>query len=286
MSRKNLASIFKGILGDNPEPVSEVRVEEEVEQEQQTQEGSASMAKTARGHNNNYNKGGNKLGKMHIKQIKPMSFTQEEVFKSFMGGNNLMLHGIAGTGKSFVALYLALKEIERYQQYYDKIVIVRSGVPSRDLGYLPGALEEKAAVYEDPYVQIVNKLYERGDGYEILKAHGKLEFVTTSFLRGITFERCVVVVDEIQNMNYGELSTIITRMGDNTKIVFCGDYRQTDLFRSKEREGLVHFLNIVERMGEFSFHEFNRNDIVRGKLVKSFLCEEADYIDKTPTFSP
>jgi phosphate starvation-inducible protein PhoH and related proteins len=224
------------------------------------------------------------MGKMHLKNIKPVTFTQEAVFKSFMSGGNLMLHGIAGTGKSFVGLYLALKEIERYQLQYNKVVIVRSGVPTRDLGYLPGNMQEKAAVYEAPYEIIVNKLYDRGDAYKIAKAHGLIEFTTTSFLRGMTFERCVVVVDEIQNMNYGELSTIITRMGDNCRVIFCGDFRQTDLFRVKEREGLDHFLNIIERMPEFSFHEFNRSDIVRGKLVRSFLEEEDDYRKANPGF--
>lgn len=225
-----------------------------------------------------------KKGKMSLRAVKPQTFTQESVFKSFLSGNNIIMHGIAGTGKTFIALYLTLKECERYQQYYKKVVIVRSAVPSRDMGYLPGNTKEKAAVYEAPYAQIVNKLYERGDAYEICKAHGTIEFITTSFLRGITFENCLVLVDEIQNMSYGELSTIITRMGDNCRVVFSGDFRQTDLFRNSEREGLDHFLNIIERMPQFTFHEFNSADIVRSNLVKSFIIEEADYRDRTPTF--
>lgn len=226
-----------------------------------------------------------KKGKLAISRtIKPVTFTQEQVFKAFMGGSNVMMHGIAGTGKSFIGVYLALKECERYQQYYKKVVILRSGVPSRDLGYLPGSIKEKAAAYEAPYEQIVNKLYERGDAYEIAKAHGNIEFVTTSFLRGITFENCIVVVDEIQNMSYAELSTVITRMGDNCRVIFCGDFRQSDLFRNAEKEGLNHFMNIIEKMQEFSFHEFNIADIVRSKMVKSFLVEEAEYRDKNLDF--
>jgi phosphate starvation-inducible PhoH-like protein len=224
------------------------------------------------------------MGKLNIRNVKPLTFTQEEVFKSFMSGNSLCLHGIAGTGKTYLAMYLALKECSRYQLEYDKVIIVRSGVPSRDLGYLPGNLAEKAGVYEDPYRLIVNKLYDRGDAYEVCKAHGAIEFTTTSFLRGVTFERAIIVVDEIQNMNYAELSTVITRMGDNCRVILAGDFRQSDLFRVKEREGLDHFLNIIEKMPEFSFHEFNRTDIVRGKLVRSFLEEEDDYRQKTPTF--
>jgi len=227
---------------------------------------------------------GSNIGKFHLKNVKPYTFTQEEVFKAFMSGGNLMLHGIAGTGKTFIAMYLALKEVERYQLEYDKVIVIRSGVPSRDLGYLPGSVDEKAAVYECPYEEIACKLYERGDAYDVLKAHGKIEFMTTSFLRGITLERCIVIVDEIQNMTYGELSTIITRMGDRCRVIFCGDFRQTDLFRTKERDGLKHFLNIIDRMPEFSFHEFNATDIVRSKLVKSFIIEEAEYRDTHPEF--
>lgn len=223
-------------------------------------------------------------GKLTLRNVKPCSFTQEEVFKAFMGGSNIIMHGIAGTGKSYVAMYLALKEVERYQLVYNKVIIIRSAVSSRDVGYLPGSEKEKAAVFEEPYLRIANKLYDRGDAYEVCKAHGTIEFMTTSYMRGLTFEKCVVIVDEIQNMSYGELSTIITRVGDHCKIIFCGDYRQSDLFRASEKEGLNHFLNILERMQEFSFHEFNIADIVRSGLVKSFLVEEADYRDHTPGF--
>ena len=224
------------------------------------------------------------ISKMSFRNVKPYTFTQEEAFKAFMSGGNLMLHGIAGTGKTFIAMYLALKEIQRYSLEYDKVIIIRSGVPSRDLGYLPGSVEEKAAVYEAPYESIASFLYDRGDAYQILKSHGQVEFMTTSFLRGITFERCIVIVDEIQNMTYSELATIITRMGDHSRIIFCGDFRQTDLFRTKEKEGLHHFMRIIEKMQEFSFHEFNASDIVRGQLVRSFIIEEMQYRDAHKEF--
>lgn len=224
-------------------------------------------------------------GKMSLRSIKPITFTQETVFKAFVQGMNIMMHGIAGTGKTYIAMYLALKECERYSLQYHKVYIVRSGVPTRDLGYLPGSVKEKAAVYESPYEQIVNKLYDRGDAYEICKAHGEIEFLTTSFLRGVTFENCIVIVDEIQNMSYGELATIITRSGDNCRFIFCGDFRQTDLFRSAEKAGLQHFMNIVKRMPQFSFHEFNIADIVRSDMVRSFLVEESEYRDRNSEFN-
>lgn len=223
-------------------------------------------------------------GKLVMKNVKPLTFTQVEVFKRYMGGYNILMHGIAGTGKTFVAMYLALKDLERFQLEYDKVVIVRSVVPSRDMGYLPGSVKDKAAVFEAPYEKIVNTLYQRGDAYQILKAKGALEFMTTSFLRGVTLERSIVIVDEIQNMTYPELATVITRMGDRTRVIFAGDFRQTDFWRDSERAGIFHFMKILNRMEEFSLHEFNIADIVRSKLVKSFIIEENEYRDKTADF--
>lgn len=269
---QRVASLFRGAFGFTEKVNEETRPEIDVQQkEQQPQEDQPQMSSKKK-HSN--------LGKMQLINVKPMTFTQQEVFRAFMSGGNLIMHGIAGTGKTFVALYLALKEMERYQLEYDRIVVIRSGVPSRDLGFLPGSVDEKAAVYEEPYIAIVNQLYDRGDAYNIMKAHGKIEFMTTSFLRGLTFERSIIIVDEIQNMTYGELSTIITRVGDRCRIIFAGDYRQTDLFRAKEKDGLLHFMEILKNMKQFSFHEFNKGDIVRSELVKSFIIEEADYRDR------
>jgi phosphate starvation-inducible PhoH-like protein len=283
-----VAKIFQQVFGssetlENPRLPSQVEVQPgdatpAVQEQEQTNNNTAKDKMAKKKH------GGYNLGKMQLKNVKPITFTQQEVFREFLSGGNLCLHGIAGTGKSFVGLYLALKECERYQLQYHKVIILRSGVPSRDMGYLPGNMQEKAAVYEEPYRQIVNKLYDRGDAYDIMKHHGNIEFATTSFLRGVTFENAIILVDEIQNMTYGELATIMTRVGDKCRIIFAGDFRQTDLFRTKEKEGLHHFLNIIQRMPEFSFHEFNIGDIVRGKLVKSFLTEDAEYRDKTPSF--
>lgn len=213
-----------------------------------------------------------------MKDLKPMTFGQKEAFESFLGGKNLLLHGLAGTGKTFIAMYLALNEINRFKLVYEKVVVIRSVVPSRDAGYLPGSIEEKARAYEQPYVDATNALYERGDAYETLKRDGKVDFCTTSYLRGITFEKCIVVVDEIQNMNYGELATLMTRAGENCRFIFCGDFRQSDFEKKSDRDGLYRFMNIVKRMEEFfKLVEFNVHDVVRSKLVKSFLTEEADY---------
>ncbi len=207
--------------------------------------------------------------------ISPMTENQKVAFEYWDEGYNLMLHGIAGTGKTFLGLYFALKEVVRPNSPYKKVYIVRSTVSTRDQGFLPGSLKEKARVFESPYVPICTKLYGRGDAYEILKGKGYVEFITTSYLRGETFDDCILLVDEVQNMGDGELHTVMTRVGENCRIVFCGDVKQDDLTseRKKELSGLRAFMQIIHRMKEFEFVDFQVEDIVRSKLVKSYIIE-------------
>lgn len=207
--------------------------------------------------------------------ISPMTDNQRIAFDFWDDGYNLMLHGIAGTGKTFLGLYFALKEVVKPNSQYKKVYIVRSTVSTRDQGFLPGSLKEKAKVFESPYVPICTKLYGRGDAYEVLKGKGYVEFVTTSYLRGETFDDCILLVDEVQNMGDGELHTVMTRVGENCRIIFCGDVKQDDLTseRKKELSGLRDFMKILHRMKEFEFIDFQVEDIVRSKLVKSYIIE-------------
>jgi phosphate starvation-inducible protein PhoH len=210
-----------------------------------------------------------------LKRVKPLTFNQEDTFRAFFEGQHLLLHGVAGTGKTFISLYLALNEILKGNSSFDKIVILRSVVPSRDMGFLPGNIKEKTRVYEDPYREICDDLFGRGDGYDILRTKGLIEFGTTSYLRGITFRNAIVIVDESQNMNYHELDTVITRIGENCRIVFCGDYRQSDLSKS-DRAGLIDFMRILDNMGCFTKIEFGTNDIVRSALVKNYIVTKLE----------
>ena len=207
--------------------------------------------------------------------VAPMTDNQKIAFDFWDEGYNLMLHGIAGTGKTFLGLYFALKEVVKPNSRYKKVYIVRSTVSTRDQGFLPGSLKEKAKVFESPYVPICTKLYGRGDAYEILKGKGCVEFITTSYLRGETFDNCILLVDEVQNMGDGELHTVMTRVGENCRIIFCGDVKQDDLTseRKKELSGLRDFMKIIHRMREFEFVDFQVEDIVRSKLVKSYIIE-------------
>lgn len=207
------------------------------------------------------------------KPVKPMTKNQEFAFESWDQGYHLMLHGIAGTGKTFLALYFALREVLNPGNDFEKVYIVRSTVPSRDQGFLPGSQKQKEAVYEEVYHEVTSELFERGDAYQILKQKGLVEFRSTSFLRGSTFRNCIIVVDEVQNMSDGELHTIMTRVGENSRIIFSGDVKQDDLTSERKREvsGLRNFMRIIQQMQEFDFVEFTSDDIVRSDLVRSYI---------------
>ena len=157
--------------------------------------------------------------------------TQNGVIDAYDDEYNLVLHGVAGTGKTFLSIYLSLQDITGGHEIYNKLYIVRSVVPTRDMGFLPGNWKQKAQVYEEPYKQIATELFNRGDAYEVLKNKNLVEFLTTSFIRGTTFNNCILLVDEINNMSFHELDSLITRVGKNCRIILCGDYRQSDLFQ-------------------------------------------------------
>lgn len=206
-----------------------------------------------------------------LKQINPLTDNQKLTFEAYEAGKNLLLHGIAGTGKSFISTYLAMKQILADDPRYKKLVIVRSVVPTRDMGFLPGNNREKTKVYEAPYYAIFDELFGRGDAYEYLKQRGFVEFISTSFIRGVTLNDCIIVVDEIANMTLHELDSVITRVGKNCRIVFCGDFRQSDFTREHEKNGLHDFMKILQRMKSFEFIDFNEQDIVRSSLVKDYI---------------
>lgn len=214
------------------------------------------------------------INKINInKDIKMLTAAQKEAEKAWHKKYNLMLHGIAGTGKTFLALYFALCDVLDKDKDAQKVYIVRSAVSSRDQGFQPGTLKQKQAVYETPYYAICHQLIGRPDAYQLLKRHNLIEFKTTSFLRGETFNDCIIVVDEIQNLSDQEAHTIMTRVGACSKIIFAGDIKQDDLTneRFKQRSGLKDFIKIISKMDEFSIIEFFAEDIVRSDLVRSYI---------------
>lgn len=214
--------------------------------------------------------------------IQPKTAKQREFFDAYKAGDYFMcLHGVAGTGKSYIALYKALEEVMDKSNPYTKVVVVRSAVQSREMGHLPGSADEKMETYIQPYRQITSDLFNRKDAWDRLVEQGYAEFISTSFIRGTTFTNSILLVDEFQNMNFEELDTIITRVGHTSKIIFCGDVRQLDLRKKDDKTGLPKFLSIVSRMKEFSRFEFSMDDIVRSSLVKNYIVAKVQYEDIT-----
>ena len=210
-------------------------------------------------------------------KVKPITDNQKVVFEEYKKGQNLFLHGAAGTGKTFISLYLALQNVLDTESPYDTVYIVRSAVPTREIGFLPGDEEDKTALYQVPYQNMVQFMFEQPTDqafsmlYDRLKAQGSVMFLTTSYLRGITLDNSIIIVDECQNLTFHELDTIMTRVGQDTKIIFSGDFFQTDLNKNVDKDGMAHFMDILTEMEEVSAIEFNIGDIVRSGLVRSYL---------------
>ena len=213
-------------------------------------------------------------------EVKPITDNQKLVFESYKKGLNQFLFGCAGTGKTFVSLYLAFQEVLKNETPYERVVMVRSLIPTREIGFLPGDEEDKAALYQVPYSNMVQFMFKQPNEqafnmlYDRLKAQGSFYFLSTSFLRGLTFDNSIIIVDECQNLNFHELDTIITRVGQDSKIIFCGDFMQTDLTKMNERNGLHDFLRILEEMKQFNCVEFDIGDIVRSGFVRDYLIQK------------
>ena len=212
--------------------------------------------------------------------VSPVTDNQKIAFQDYKAGKNLFLYGAAGTGKTFITLYMALQEALRNETKYDTVYIVRSAVPTREIGFLPGDEEDKTALFQVPYQNMVKFMFEQPNEqafamlYDRLKNQNSLMFLTTSFLRGITLDNAIFIVDEAQNLTFHELDTIITRVGMDSKIMFCGDFFQSDLQKHIDKEGIKHFMKILKGMKSFSNIEFTLGDIVRSGMVKEYLISK------------
>jgi len=213
---------------------------------------------------------GYKLDSFELINFKAMTENQDKMISDFKDGYNILSIGSAGTGKTVVALYLALERL--INNGIEKIIIVRSATSIRPQGFLPGTLEEKEEVYTLPYKQLVNFLFHNDTAWEVLTKRGYIQFVTTSYIRGLTFEKAIIVFDEIQNGDWLEIISLLTRLGKDSRIIICGDIRQNDLSRKKEFSGFDKLLKLVKYIEKyFSLIEFTRDDIVRSELVKQII---------------
>jgi predicted ribonuclease YlaK len=206
-----------------------------------------------------------------LMMYKPITENQKLAFDAYKEGDNIVLAGSAGTGKTFIAMYLALEEMLDPSSDYRRVIVVRSAVPTRDMGFLPGTAEEKKQMYTLPYKNICEELFnDKASWSKLLNNHSVL-FESTSFIRGSTFDDAIIIVDEMQNLSFHELDSVITRVGRRSKILFCGDYRQSDFKFQDEKDGIFQFLNVIEHMKDFSTIMFGWDDIVRSGLVRDYI---------------
>lgn len=207
---------------------------------------------------------------LKVRHVKPMTWAQTNMIESYARGANIVAVGSAGTGKSFIASYLALNSL--FNKEVNKIVVVRSAVATRDMGFLPGSLQEKTEVFTIPYRQIFNDLCENGTAWDILTKKGMVDFITTSYVRGITLDNAIVIIDEFQSMTAHELYSVLTRAGKGTRIIVCGDTRQTDLDGRKEKSCYDWFMTVTQKMTDwFEVTTFLQQDIVRSDFVKALI---------------
>ena len=218
----------------------------------------------------------------YLVNIEPITENQKILFNSYNESKNIIAYGAAGTGKTFVTLYNALKDVLDENTPYEKIYIVRSLVATREIGFLPGDHEDKSDIYQVPYKHMVKYMFQMSSDadfemlYGNLKAQDTIKFWSTSFLRGTTLDRSIIIVDEFQNLNFHELDSIMTRVGENTKIMFCGDATQSDLIKQNERNGIVDFMRVLRLMSSIDIIEFGVEDIVRSGLVKEFILAKME----------
>ena len=217
-----------------------------------------------------------------MRDIEPLTPNQQLLFNAYAENKNLVAYGCAGTGKTFITLYNALKDVLDQETPYEKIYIVRSLVATREIGFLPGDHEDKSYLYQIPYKDMVKYMFELPTEadfemlYGNLKSQGTVDFLSTSFIRGTTFDKAIILVDEFQNLNYHELDSIMTRVGADSKIMFCGDATQTDLVKTNEKNGIIDFMKILRIMSSMDIIEFGVEDIVRSGLVKEYLLAKLE----------
>lgn len=213
----------------------------------------------------------------YLIDIEPLTENQKLLFGYYDQNKNIFAHGVPGSGKTFCLLYKALKEVLDERTPYEKIYVIRSLVQTREIGFMPGGEDDKKSLFEIPYKNMVKYMFQMPSDvdfemlYGNLKSQNTISFWCTSFIRGITLDNCIIIVDEAQNCSAHESFSVISRCGEDTKIMFSGDIEQSDLVRVSEKTGIVDFMKVIAAMPSFETIEFGVDDIVRSPLVKEFV---------------
>ena len=208
-----------------------------------------------------------KSGKVniHLPNVKPLTDRQADLFEA---SGDIVAHGSAGTGKTYCGMYIGLNDVLR-KHHYDSLVIVRSAVETRKIGFLPGTDKEKTEVYKTPYIEICTELFDDVNAFQKLEMSGKIRYITTSFIRGTNLRNSFILVDEYQNMTFHELDSVITRVHGDCRVAWCGDTYQADL---GAQSGVKEFNKILQKMDDTTFVDFTLEDVVRGPKVKNYLA--------------
>lgn len=214
----------------------------------------------------------------HLRTLEPLSENQRKFFEMYKRGDYCMgVLGSAGTGKTAIAMYKAIEEVLQKDNPFKQVVVVRQCVPTRSVGFLPGTLTDKEEVYQLPYKEICAMLFNRADAWDRLLEQGYVRFLSTTAIRGISIDDSVIIVDEQQNLSFQEMDTVMQRVSYRSKIIWVGDFKQTDLITSKQDvSGMPNFLRILRTMKDYTEVEFTRDDIVRQSLVKNYIIAKEE----------
>jgi phosphate starvation-inducible protein PhoH and related proteins len=200
-----------------------------------------------------------------FKEVEPLNYIQGEYLNAIK--NNTIVFGVgsAGTGKTYVSAAYAAAQL--FYKYVDKIIVTRPNIEvGRGLGFIPGTLEQKYSPYLEPFESVFYKILGKGF-YEYCLKEKRIDPKPLGFMRGATFDNCIVLVDEAQNVTMSEMKMLLSRIGNNAKMILSGDPDQSDIHNS----GLVDATKRLTHIDGVEVIHFMDSDIVRSKICKQII---------------
>lgn len=221
----------------------------------------------------------NSSGPIYRNNLRPRTENQKEYIRTIVENHVTFCQGVAGSGKTHIAIGLALEYL--LGDKVKKIVITRPVVESGEkIGYLPGTAEEKLHPYLLPILDEINYFISPAQ-YISLKLNNKIEIVPLGLMRGRNFHDCFIVADECQNASYEQLKMLLTRLGRNSKIVLTGDVSQSDLARHM-RGGFGTMTKILDKIDGIGIAYLEAKDIIRNPIIEHILGRLDSYENESP----